>query len=98
MQNAPEIFKNLRGTILLRHCKERVEITFLLHQFIKGAGFCDAAVPEGQNTVIPLQQVFVQRMGDNDPGQTIQIQDRIRHLKRCLRIQSCRGFIHKKHL
>ena len=64
---APEITP---GLILLRYGEQRVEVTLLCHQFIERAGFGNGSVFEGQHTVIPLQQIFVQCMGDNNAGQT----------------------------
>lgn len=55
----------------MRYGEQRVEIAFLLHQFLERAGFRDAAVFQGQDTIIPLQQVLVKRVGDDDPGQSV---------------------------
>ncbi len=58
---------------LLRHSEQRVEISFLVHQFVEAPSFGDTSIFEGQYTVIPLQQVFVQSVGDYDAGQVVQI-------------------------
>ena len=61
--------------VFLESRPKRVEISFSLHQRIEGPFFRDTAVPKHQDAVIPAQQAFIQRMGDNDTGDPGQIQD-----------------------
>ena len=87
---APELSP---GHYLLGDCKQRVEVPLLYHQFIERAGFGNASVFEGQYTVISLQQVFIQSVGDYNASQVVQIQDRIGNLESSLGINSspCRS-------
>ena len=65
----------------LGYREERVEVSFFLHQFIKGSMLCYDAVFQGKQSGAAAQDVFIKVMGDDHAGVSVEVHDRVQHLK-----------------
>ena len=53
------------GKISLLHRVQRIKVPLFLHQLVKAAVLCDAAVLHDEDTVIPAQQRLFERVRHN---------------------------------